>query len=431
MTGSLDAAIERLERRFLLDHPWDAARLLESMPSEDAVGAISRQRLEVLIPVWRRLMTPVAARLVNKLPDERAVALLSDLLPNEAVLLLTALADADRDKYLAQMDANLASDLRKLMSYPARSAGRLMNPVEAVFRTTMTASQAIDQLREVRSKNARSLFLIDEENRLSAKVSIQDIAVADGEERLQDLAQSVTAYVNPVSSQDEVVELLERDRLADLPVVDLNGVLIGVIQHAALVGTIQADATADIQTMVGASKDERALSKPLFAVRRRLPWLQINLLTAFMAAAVVGLFEATIAQFTALAVLLPVVAGQSGNAGAQALAVTMRGLALREISTRQWFHVMFKELNVGLVNGVAVAVTCGVGVYFWSGSLGLVLVIMISMVMAMVAAGFAGAVVPIVLRASLKIPTPLIDLIESRYHNVEIMRTKYEPAWIF
>jgi magnesium transporter len=125
--------------------------------------------------------------------------------------------------------------------------------------------------------------------------------------------------------------------------------------------------------------------------------MQVNLLTAFLAASVVGIFEDTIARFTALAVLLPVVAGQSGNAGAQALAVTMRGLALREITIRHWLRVTFKEVNVGLLNGLAVAVTCGIGVYFWSGSLGLVAVIAVSMVLAMIAAGFAGAVVPIVL----------------------------------
>jgi magnesium transporter len=149
--------------------------------------------------------------------------------------------------------------------------------------------------------------------------------------------------------------------------------------------------------MVGASRDERALSPALFAVKKRLPWLQINLLTAFMAAAVVGLFESTIARFTALAVLLPVVAGQSGNAGAQALAVTMRGLALREISLRHWLKVTVKEVQTGFVNGIAVAITCGIGVFFWSGSVGLVLVIAVSMVLAMVAAGFAGALVPIML----------------------------------
>jgi magnesium transporter len=128
-----------------------------------------------------------------------------------------------------------------------------------------------------------------------------------------------------------------------------------------------------------------------------LPWLQINLLTAFLAAAVVGLFESTIAKFTALAVLLPVVAGQSGNAGAQALAVTMRGLTLREVSIRQWLAITAKEAGVGLLNGIAIAVTCGIGVWLWSRSLGLVVVIMLSMVIAMVVAGLAGAVVPMAL----------------------------------
>ncbi len=397
MTGSLDAAVEPLERRFLLDHPWDAARLLETLEIEDAADILSRQRPEVLVPVWSRLMPPVAAQLLVSISDGQAVELLTEILPNEAARLLASVPEQDRDRYLMAMDAGIAEDLKKLMSYPERSAGQLMDPVDAAFRNTMTAEQAINELRKARSTNSRSLFLIDDENRLAAKVSIQDIAVADKNSLLQDLAQPVTAYVNPLTSQEEVAAMLGKDRLADLPVVDHNGVLVGVIHHAALVDTIQSDATSNIQTMVGASKDERALSKPLFAVRKRLPWLQINLLTAFMAAAVVGLFENTIAQFTALAVLLPVVAGQSGNAGAQALAVTMRGLALREISPRQWFGVMFKEVNVGLINGIAVAVTCGIGVFLWSGSAGLVLVIAISMVLAMVAAGFAGAVVPIVL----------------------------------
>ncbi|MDP2282821.1 MAG: magnesium transporter, partial [Pseudohongiella sp.] len=126
-------------------------------------------------------------------------------------------------------------------------------------------------------------------------------------------------------------------------------------------------------------------------------WLQINLITAFLAASVVGLFESTIASFTALAVLLPVVAGQSGNAGAQALAVTMRGLALREITVRHWFQVMFKEVRVGFMNGIAIALTCGIGVFLWSQSLGLVLIICSAMILAMIAAGFAGAIVPIML----------------------------------
>jgi magnesium transporter len=170
-----------------------------------------------------------------------------------------------------------------------------------------------------------------------------------------------------------------------------------VIRQSALVSAVQEEASLDIQTMVGVSKDERALSSAGFAVVKRLPWLQINLLTAFLAASVVGLFEDTIARFTALAVLLPVVAGQSGNAGAQALAVTMRGLVLREISLRHWPRVVFKEISVGFINGLGIAATTAIGVYIWSRSVGLVLIISMAMVISMVAAGFAGALVPITL----------------------------------
>jgi magnesium transporter len=149
--------------------------------------------------------------------------------------------------------------------------------------------------------------------------------------------------------------------------------------------------------MVGASKEERALSKVSFAVRKRLPWLEINLGTAFLAAAVVGIFEETIARYTALAVLLPVVAGQSGNTGAQALAVIMRGLALREVRARHWLRLLTKEVSVGFVNGVAVALTTSFFVYLWSRSMGLSLVIGTSMVASMVIAGLAGAGIPLLL----------------------------------
>jgi magnesium transporter len=159
----------------------------------------------------------------------------------------------------------------------------------------------------------------------------------------------------------------------------------------------QEQSTASAVTMVGASEDERALSSPFFAVRKRLPWLEVNLLTAFLAAAVVGVFEETIAALPALAVLLPVVAGQSGNTGAQALAVTIRGLALREIRIRHWWKVVTKEIIAGAGNGIVVALTTAVAVYFWSGSTGLALVICLSMVISMTIAGLAGAAIPMIL----------------------------------
>lgn len=397
MDTNATLAIRALNRRFLLDHPWRAAQQLEAMPADEAAAAIQDQPATVLVPVILRLTPNAAAGLMRKFPPDLVSELLSEVLPNDALRLLSLFDDGEREQLLEPLDPAVHGEIRRLMHYPENSAGRLMDTRVPHFRGSATVSQTLAQLRASRSKATRSLFLVDADNRLSGKVSIQDVAVSQPDMTLQSLATPVSASVTPVTPREEVVELLERHQLADLAVVDIDGRLLGVIYHAALLQAIHEDVSVDIQTMVGVSKDERALSPPVFAVRKRLPWLQINLLTAFMAAAVVGLFEDTIARFTALAVLLPVVAGQSGNAGAQALAVTMRGLALREITVRHLLRVTWKEVRVGFMNGLAVALTCGIGVYLWSGSIGLVLVIAMSMVLAMVAAGFAGAVVPIAL----------------------------------
>lgn len=397
MTGDASRTEKELNQRFLLDHPFEAALCIEQLSASEASDLLVNQSSRTLSPVWQKLNPGMAAEVLVNLPGDLAVDLLTELFPTDAIRLIGLVSDDDRERLLGLLDPDFRSEFEALMAYPPDSAGRLMDTRYSAYRGTMTADEALAKLRASPSKTTRSLFLIGDDNRLAGRVLIQDVAVAQPDQPLSSIALPVLATVNAVAPQHDVAASFDEHKLADLPVIDLEGRLLGVIYHATLIQTVQEDATVSLQTMVGASKDERALSTPLFAVKKRLPWLQINLLTAFAAASVVGLFEDTIARFTALAVLLPVVAGQSGNAGAQALAVTMRGLALREITTRSWFRVMSKEAVAGFMNGLAVALTCGIGVFVWSGSVGLVLVIAVSMVLAMVAAGFAGALVPIVL----------------------------------
>ncbi|MCP5148573.1 MAG: magnesium transporter [Pseudomonadales bacterium] len=397
MTPDSSPIAASLNRYFLLNFPAEAARQIESFAAADVLPSLLEQDAAVLVPVWSKLVPLVAATLTRQLPADMARQLLADIPPGDAVRILFQLPAGPRTALLETLGPATRQELEQLMSYPEDSAGRLMDTRIPTYRGSMTVQEALDSLRRAKMKTARSLYLVDEEGRIIERVLLQELALADPASRLQELARPVRATVQATASREEVLETFSRYVLLDLPVVDIDGVLLGVIINNALVQAVQEESSADIQTMVGVSREERALSNPLFAVKKRMPWLQVNLLTAFLAAAVVGLFENTIAQVTALAILLPVVAGQSGNAGAQALAVTMRGLALREITIRHWFVVMFKEVRVGLLNGLAIALTCGIGVYFWSGSTGLVAVICLSMVLAMVAAGFAGAVVPIVL----------------------------------
>ena len=397
MAADAARAIALLDGRFLLDHPVDAALEIERQPAGAIAATLGAQPASVLVPVWRRLLPETGARLLAVLPEATADSLLAELPPTEAVQIVGQLSAEDRSARMARLDPAVRRELDALMAFPEGTAGRLMDLRVDAYRGTATVADTLQGLRDRRMTTARSLYLVDVDKRLIGRVFLQDLAIAAPQQNLQALMHPIAAAVEPTAPQEEVTEILNRERLIDLPVVNYDGVLLGVVTHANLIQAVQEDVTSDIQTMVGASRDERALSSSVFAVRKRMPWLQINLLTAFLAASVVGLFESTIATFTALAVLLPVVAGQSGNAGAQALAVTMRGLALREITARDWLRVMRKELEVGLLNGIAIAITCGLAVFLWSGSPGLVLVIAVSMVLAMIVAGFAGAVVPVAL----------------------------------
>jgi magnesium transporter len=378
--------------------PDEAAREIETASVDEIVELLGRQSLITVAAVLRRLTPDRAARLVAAFGEDTA-NLLRALDPNRAANLLSRLDEAERERCLAMLDEPLARELRELAEYPSDSAGGLMDPRITTFRPDATVEDVVSRMRTFRQRRVQDVFAVDPDDHLVGAVSLQAVVLADAGTRLSELMRSPTPSVQATAPRDEVVSELERHRAESLPVVDFDGRVLGVLRQAELVTAAQEAAITDAVTMVGAGKDERALSSPLFAVRKRLPWLQVNLLTAFLAASVVGLFESTIATFTALAVLLPVVAGQSGNTGAQALAVTMRGLALREVRVRHWLRVAGKELLAGIGNGVAVAATTSVAVYFWSSSLGLALVIGISMVISMALAGLSGAIIPMILTA--------------------------------
>lgn len=398
MNTGAEAAVAALNLRFLLDYPREAARRIEVMPAGEVSAMLVTLPVSAVVPVWQNLATDVEMAVFTRLPEPQAAELLAELEPARSAALLSRLDEAVRERYKAMLNTQVAAEIRALMQYRPDSAGQLMDPRVPSFRGDLTAQEALIRLRQTKWRGLRELYIVDEDGRLDGRVDIQDLALADPEQMLTRIARKIVDAVQDTAPREEVVEKMQQEAVTDLPVIDFDGHLVGVIRQAKLASAVEQETTLDIQTMVGASRDERALSPAVFAVRKRLPWLQINLLTAFLAASVVGLFEDTIAKYTALAVLLPVVAGQSGNAGAQALAVTMRGLVLREISLRHWPRVVFKEVNAGLMNGCAIAATTALGVYVWSRSFGLVLVIVAAMVISMVAAGFAGALVPITLQ---------------------------------
>ncbi len=390
-------AMQALIGNYISLYPDEAANNLETQPLEEIVRLLESHPNIQAVSVVDKLTPDLAARIIELIKEDLAKQVLRDLDPARAVVILSRLDENTRNNMLSLLDEKNVSELRELLSYPADSAGSLMDPKVMAFKPEMKVKDALTRLRKVKQKRIQEVYLVDEAGHLTGSVSLMEIAISPHSSKLEQISRPVTAQVQSVSSREEVVDELTQRRLASLPVVDFDGRLIGVIRYDALVSAVEAETSADIQAMVGASREERALSKVSFAVRKRLPWLEINLGTAFLAAAVVGIFESTIAKYTALAVLLPVVAGQSGNTGSQALAVTMRGLVLREIRISQWLKVSLKEIKVGFLNGLVVAVTTSAAVYMWSRSTGLALVIGISMVASMTIAGLSGAAVPLVL----------------------------------
>lgn len=390
-------AVHALNQSFLLNHPLQAQFAVNKMPVDELVELLQMQPAADVARLWDGLMLDSATTVLQRLPESGARQIMQRSDPVHVSRVLTRLAAEESQRMMLLVDSTRQRELSLLVQYPEESAGSLMDPRFIILNGSLTVREALHRIRKFKPRFTRQLYLIDSEGKLQRMVEIHHLALADAWDTLEGLTKPVPGFVEATATRGEVVAQLETHRITDLPVVDINGRLIGVIHYDALMEAVREQSSIDILTMVGASRDERALSNIGFVVKKRLPWLSINLLTAFLAASVVGIFENTIAQFTALAVLLPVVAGQSGNTGAQALAVTMRGLALREIGTSQWRRVARKEVGAGFINGIAIALLTSLGVLLWSSSVGLAMVIGSSMIIAMVAAGVSGVIIPVIL----------------------------------
>ena len=397
MPRNTDRTVQALIERYFGAYPDEAARALEHMPGREVVRLLEAQPVPLSGRVLQRLTPDLAAEALATMSNESFLALGRTLEAVRFASLMSRIEQPVREMRLAVLEPGEAKEVRDLMAYDPQTAGSVMDPRITTFRSDTLVREALAKLRAQKGRPVADIFIVDGEGRLVGVIPLQELAVADPGAPMESLKLRSPARVQATTSREEVVEVFSRGIGTTVPVVDFDDRPVGVIRNDVLVAATEQEATVDIQTMTGASKDERALSPATFAVKRRLWWLLINLATAFLASAVVGMFESTIAKYTALAILLPVVAGQSGNTGMQALAVTLRGLALREIRLRHWPRVAWKELGAGAMNGVGVAVVTAIGVYFWSGSAGLAGVIGVSMVGSMIIASVAGASVPMVL----------------------------------
>ena len=290
-TQDHDAVLHPLADAYLDRHPGEAAALLETADTGEAAQLLAEVPTGRAREVLRRLTPAAAADVLDHMGAEDAGRLLVSLPANQSAALLARLSPERREERLAHADEVIAAELRELMAYPPDSAGRLMDPRVATFRSDSRVQDVVHRLRAIRRRRLQDIFLVDEDDHLTGSVAIQDVLLAEPESRVQALVTGPPPQVTALAPRDEVLETLERTHARSLPVVDFDGHIVGVLRQEEIVAAAEQEGAQDIVSMVGAGKDERALSPPFFAVRKRLPWLEVNLLTAFLAAAVVGLFE--------------------------------------------------------------------------------------------------------------------------------------------
>ncbi len=283
--------------------------------------------------------------------------------------------------------------------------GDLMSPPVGIFRGEMTVAETIEQLRELtRAAFITYGYVTDEAGKLLGLVVMRDMLLATPETKLEEIMLRDVFALNVQMPLADALRAALARHFPVYPVVDDEGVLKGLIRGDELFAEQLVEVSAQPGQMVGVEKEERLDTPLLRSLWLRHPWLQINLLTAFLAAAVVGVFEGTLAQLVILAVFLPVMAGQTGNTGCQALAVTLRGMTLGELEPQFVNRLMMKETLLGVCNGALVGVTAGIGMFFYATQQSeaqpwlMAVVVAVSMVASCTVAGIAGALIPLTLK---------------------------------
>jgi magnesium transporter len=389
---------DRLQR---LD-PAEARAILQQLPPEKSAATLAEMEEDRLPDLLEAFAPAQLAGLLHRLPPADA----ADVLPH--------VSPSRRRETMAALPAETADAIRALLKYPDDTAGGIMSNRFIALREDMTIDEVRTMLRaraqEERIDDVAYFYVIDTEQRLLGIVSLRDLVFRRAERRMVEIMTREVRFAHATDDQEELARKFEHYHYLGLPVLDAAGKIVGVVKASDALEVARKEATEDMQLMVGLSGEERALTPWRVSIRRRLPWLFINLATAFLAAATVGLFEDTIARWTALVVFLPIVAGQGGNAGMQTLTIIIRDLALGELAPGDGRKVLLKEITLGLLNGAAVGVTVGLIGWWWKGSAVLGLVAGGAMVLNQLAAACAGVMIPLGLR-SLKLDPALASSI--------------------
>jgi magnesium transporter len=398
--GATSNLVNLLQKQY----PADLAQLFAELPDKDRGQAFSllvERNSRLAMEALSELGPEAGAALLSGRSADEIVKLTQELPSDDVAAIIDHLPEEVSAAVLELMQKKPAgADVGELLEYPEKTAGRIMNPKVFALSEDMTAAEAITALQGSRDvEMVFYLYVIDGRRHLVGVVSLRRLLLVPPDTPLKRIMTTDLISVRVDMDQEEVAGQVASYNLLAIPVVDGENKLVGVITVDDVIDVIKDEATEDVYRLAGLASDDRVFTTPLESLRKRLPWLLVNLVTAFVAASVVKLFEGTIGMVTSLAVFMPVVAGMGGNAATQTLAVIVRGIALGELTWSNTRKALIKEALVGLGNGVACGIV-GAGVaWLMQGSPWLGLILGMAMIINMFVAATAGTLIPLALRA--------------------------------
>lgn len=389
-----------LVQKFFDHNTAAAAHTLETITEEEAVDVLKALPSSLAVRAIKHLQVSYVAALLKDSDAKLFQQTVSSLEPQFAATIFMHLPQDARERLLEHISGKLKTEIQEFLTYPENSVGRIMSTDFLSFHKDVVAKEAIEKIRRLAQKRfpASYVYVIDDEKHLIGVMNMRDLMLASPGQTLESIMRKDVFSIHCFVDREEAANELSKRRYFAAPVVNSENEILGIIKAERLIQGIQEEVTEDIQKMFGAGGDERAFSTIVFSMKKRLPWLHVNLATAFLAAAVVALFEGIIAKLTILAVFLPVVAGQGGNAGAQSLAVVMRGLVMREIPRGKILSLIKKEGMLGTINGAIIGVVTALVAWGWYGNPYFGLVIGLGMLLNLIFAGLAGSSIPILMK---------------------------------
>ncbi len=391
---------EELEEFFEENHSVDIAESFEELDDSEILKVFELMDDEKKASILEEADEELQEKIIDLIDVEEVIDIFGHMSPDDIADILGYIDFQKSKVILENMKRSDANKLRELLGYEEDTAGGIMTTRYIAFKEHLLIKDVMSKIKMIAPKTEviETIFVLNDKKELIGIADLRDILISPDDTPLSDITNENVISAHAEDDQEEVAMLVSKYDLNVLPVINKKNHMLGIITVDDIIDVIQEENTEDILKLGGVSEDENIDSSFLFSVKRRLPWLAINLITAFIASTTVGLFSDTISKVVILAAAMPIVAGMGGNAGTQTLSVTIRGIALGELDTKDTLRIVLKELMVGIINGATLGLLTGFVMFLLHGNPFLGLIIFLAMIGNMALACSIGFLVPVTLK---------------------------------